>query len=287
MTEKKILILGATGMLGSIIYRYFTYNYLGEIWGTARTPISNKRIVYFDSSNLSSLDDIVVKVKPEYIINCIGSIPQMKPSISEYYRNNFDLPARIIEKHKDVTLVQPSTDCVFTGNRKLETKANLYSNEELSTYRATDSYGLSKSTFDAIYGDRAVVLRCSIIGPGIEKKSGGLFDWVASNRNNTVTGFTDHYWNGNTTLEFSKIAANLVRNGNKEFGIYTLGNAEILSKAELLHKISTTFSLNVTVSNQATGKIVDKTLQVSPKVTPLSKQLVELEQWCKEQKVIV
>lgn len=292
MTDRKnILVLGVSGMLGSVVYQHFTYYSIGNTYGTSRQKIKKyPNLIQFSTSNLEQIDKIIEETKPDYIINCIGTIPQVNPSKSEYYRNNFDLPARIVEKHKGVVLIQPSTDCVFSGERIEDRKFNFYTNEydfANEQYLAKDSYGLSKQVFDKIYGNKAIVLRGSIIGPGIVSKGSGLFDWVASKRGTTVNGYTNHYWNGNTTLEFAKLAAKFVTESNKEFGIYTLGNKEVLTKYELVKKISDVFRLKIDVKEFETEKAVDKTLQTSDLVLPFSKQIEELNFWCREHKILI
>jgi len=289
--RKNILVLGVSGMLGAVVHQYFTYYSIGNTYGTSRQEIKKyPNIVNFSTSNLKQIDEVIEKIKPEYIINCIGTIPQVNPNKEDYYRNNFDLPARIIEKHKDIVLIQPSTDCVFSGDPIVGRKFNFYTNEHdfaNEKYLATDSYGLSKQVFDKIYGNKAIILRGSIIGPGIVNKGSGLFDWVAFNRGNTLNGYTNHYWNGNTTLEFAKLAAKFVAESNKEFGIYTIGNKEVLTKYELIRKISDVFRLKIDVKEFETEKAVDKTLQVSDLVLPFSKQIEELNFWCREHKILI
>lgn len=288
-SQKKILILGVSGMLGSMVYQYFTHYSVGVVSGTSRQKIKKYPfLIEYSTSELNKIDEIIDAIKPDYIINCIGTIPQTNPNKLEYYKNNYDLPSRIITNHKKSILIQPSTDCVFSGEPIPGRKYNLYSTTDfIEQNLAKDSYGLSKKVFDAIYGNQAIVLRGSIIGPGINSKGSGLFDWVASNRNETIKGYTNHYWNGNTTLEFAKVAAKFVKESNDNFGIYTLGNREVLTKYELVKKISDTFQLKIQVNEFETEKPVDKTLEVSNLVLPFSKQIEELNFWCREHKILV
>lgn len=286
--NKTILVLGVTGMLGSTMYKFLQTNCLYfNVWGTTRNVSKEDgNILQFSTDDLSELPELCQKIKPDYIINCIGTIPQTKPVKHEYYINNYMLPAKILSSCNESILIQPSTDCIFSGipYRK---PYNLYSQKEnREEFHSTDSYGISKRIFDNLGQSKAIILRTSIIGPcSINGK--GLFDWVVSNRNKSVLGFTNHYWNGNTTLEISKFVYSLITTNDKDFGVYTLGNEEIVSKAELIRKLSSCFNLNIKVNDFISETSIDRTLEISNKVKPITSQLEELKQWCDEQKIAI
>ena len=78
--KKKILVLGASGMLGSMVFKYFLQKDNFELRGTVRDI--NDFVGYSDllynldvSKDYSrQLSEITNKFIPDYIINCIGII---------------------------------------------------------------------------------------------------------------------------------------------------------------------------------------------------------------------
>ena len=118
----------------------------------------------------------------DYLINCIGSIPQRNP---ENYEANFKLPSDLCEHYKGV-IIHPSSDC------------------EKECF--TDDYGTSKRNGSNLISnhDKSFVIKSSIIGP--EKiHSYGLWAWLENVESDTVNGFTNHLWNGITSLEWANI----------------------------------------------------------------------------------
>src|SRR5262249_25665737 len=104
----------------------------------------------------------------------------------------------------DVVIVHPSTDCVFSGrNGPYDVDA---------PPDATDPYGLSKALAESIAKyPNTVVIRTSIIGVEPEGRAFGLLGWFLSQPDGaTVTGFTDHRWNGITTLEWCRVSDDLL-----------------------------------------------------------------------------
>lgn len=66
-----ILVLGATGMLGSAVFRHLsqidTYKVIG-------TTTSNSEVFVKYNVLTRQISDLVSQFDPEYIINCIGKI---------------------------------------------------------------------------------------------------------------------------------------------------------------------------------------------------------------------
>ena len=186
MVNKKIIILGSKGMLGSQVLTYFKKkNFLIKTF--------DKK---FNKSNVNKYIKYLNKEKPSTIINCIGKIKQKKYSLTELYWSNSILIKKFSEflnsKH---TLIHPSTDCVFSGKNRYFYKKN-------KKLDATDNYGLSKIYAENNLKKRSntLIIRTSIVG--LEKKTKkGLLSWFLS-QNKTVYGYSDHFWNGITTLKW-------------------------------------------------------------------------------------
>ena len=86
-----------------------------------------------------------------------------------------------------------------------------------------------------------------------------LIEWVKSEKNKTVFGFTNHFWNGVTCLEFAKICKKMIDNN-----IFWLGTKHLhsntLNKKELVELISSSFNLNVNVIEKQTEKSCDRSI---------------------------
>lgn len=69
---KKILLFGATGMAGHVIYYYLRSTGKYDISNVVyRTPLTEDSIVV-DVTSRDVVTDVVHRVHPEIIINCIG-----------------------------------------------------------------------------------------------------------------------------------------------------------------------------------------------------------------------
>ena len=91
----KILILGHNGMLGHMLCKVFDKNKDYKVLTT------NIRFPNWDTSMFEGID---------YVINCIGSIPQKT--------NNFDVnwQVPIWLNNIDCRIIHPSSDCERTPN---------------------------------------------------------------------------------------------------------------------------------------------------------------------------
>jgi len=141
-----------------------------------------------------------------------------------------------------------TTDCVFDG------KKGAYNEQDLHT--ATDVYGLSKSLGEPEY---ATVVRTSIIGEELSGKL-SLLEWVKSNSGKEVNGFTNHYWNGITCLQFAKLCEKIIDSKNCWCGVRHLFSPNSVSKYELVKLISDVFDLNVVVKKFEAQDLCDRTL---------------------------
>ena len=93
-------------------------------------------------------------------------------------------------------MIHFSTDCVFDGLNAPY--------DESSARSATDLYGRSKALGEP---NMALVIRTSIIGPEANNFY-NLLCWALSQT--TIDGFTDHLWNGVTTLELARLVDDII-----------------------------------------------------------------------------
>jgi|YelNatPaOPRAMG01_1025707.scaffolds.fasta_scaffold01739_9 dTDP-4-dehydrorhamnose reductase len=269
---KKILILGASGMLGSMVYKYFREKKFFLTKGTVR----NKNDFSFDSSSIyhfvidenvySQLLSIVNDFTPDYIINCTGIINKYcrndnPAGIKRAIRVNAYFPHELTDFCNqylpDTMIIQIATDCVFDGS-----KGN-YSEDSL--HNATDVYGKTKSLGEVI-SKNFLNVRCSIIGPEIKNKN-SLLEWFLSHPNGSIiTGYAHHKWNGVTTLQFAKyceelINKNLIGNYLKYTNIIHYCPNKAVTKFQLLNIFKDVFRKDYIIEyDDKIGVQIDRTL---------------------------
>lgn len=222
---KKVLLFGATGMAGHVVYYYLRstgkYDMRNVVY---RTPLTDDSIV-MDVSNREAVAEVVQQVRPDIIINCIGVL--VKGS-KEYPDNAILLNAyfpHFLKKQADVVgakLIHISTDCVFSG------KKGHYTEDDFRD--ADDVYGRSKALGE-IVNRKDLTLRTSIIGPELKKNGEGLFHWFMTQRG-VVNGFKTAIWGGVTTLELAKAIDVAIEEGKT--GLIQLSNGIGISKYDLL-----------------------------------------------------
>lgn len=261
----KVFLFGANGMLGNYVQSYLTKNNIQVI------PLTRKD---FDLEELSVLS--LKKFMEEkglgaddVIVNCAGVIPQASKdrelSKRNYYKINSILP--IILSMLTTNMIHITTDCVFSG------KTGGY--HEYSTHDEVNDYGTSKSLGELCDG---TIIRTSIIGEELTNKR-SLLEWVISNENRTINGYTGHFWNGVTCLQLAKIIYKIISENTYWKGVRHIFSPTTVSKYELCTIISDIYELNIKVKEHDTEK-VDKSLstiyEVLFNIPELKDQLQEM-----------
>lgn len=252
---EKVLVLGNKGMLGHVLYKIFQENSNNkkyDVIGVNRSVDNKDSNSYtLDVLKLDELEQFIKNKQPNYIVNCIGSLVEASinnPSLA--IQTNSLLPHflnEISEKYS-FKLIHISTDCVFDGSK------GRYKESDKKT--ETNYYGLTKNLGE-INNDRNLTIRTSIIGPEIKLKTTGLFDWVISQKCNTIHGYSRAIWSGLTTIELAKF---IIWSLDKEItGIVHATNSEGISKYDLIKIINDVFYLNIDLIKNNDYKI-DKSL---------------------------
>ncbi|MEO8512358.1 MAG: SDR family oxidoreductase [Ignavibacteria bacterium] len=267
---KRILILGANGMLGHAAGLYFQQKDY-EVTALVRGD--------FDAAttDVSLLSEHILQ--SELVINCIGVIKQIIDNYTPYetVKINGIFPRNLAKlcKASNVPMIHITTDCAYSGS-----KGNYNEND---FYDAGDLYGISKVAGES---SDCMNLRTSIIGPE-KNTSRSLLGWVFSQKGKTVNGFTNHMWNGVTTLQLAGIIEEIIENNLYQPGLFHIHSPDARSKYELVKMISDIFGLNITVTPKEGSEFCDRTLSsIYPLNEKLSKrkiedQLVELKNFFK------
>lgn len=261
----KILLFGSTGMLGRYIYSYFE----------KKIPIINISF-RITNANLDELERVLIEhnINSETcVINAIGAIPQRKPLETDFFLVNSIFPQLLwqICKEYGAKMIQPTTDCVFSGKRGEYVEDDIHDE--------TGAYGISKSLGEPA---TCTVIRTSIIGRELSNKKSFL-EWVISNDNTTIYGFENHIWNGITCLQYCKIIEQIIKQNLFWQGVRHIYSPTSKLKYELAVMISNIFQRNIEIIPTQSTETVNKTLlsNYTPmfEIPELSVQLQELEKY--------
>ncbi len=259
----KILIFGATGMLGHKLYQRLSPRF--EVSATIRGEYSSiEKYGIFDRSNIIedvdvrekvSVEAAIAEIRPNVVINAVGVIKQL-PSATDVITTleiNAIFPHRLAElgSKYGFRTISVSTDCVFDG------VMGLYNEDDGPN--ATDLYGKSKNLGELI-GPNCMTIRSSIIGRELES-SHSLIEWFLSNRGKTIMGFTNAIYSGFPTIVFADIIASLISDRKKLSGLHHVA-AEPINKFDLLTLVGKYYDADITITRDEDFKI-DRSLDGS------------------------
>lgn len=252
----KILILGASGMIGIAIHNHFIKNKNFRVIGTttnskAKNVIEKQNnlnsLVLFDFLKDNNIEDLLKSINPTIIINCIGIIKQsnqISNKINTIFLNSI-LPNKlsILAFKNGIKLIQISTDCVFSGQKG--------SYIESDNPDPTDTYGRTK-LIGEIINDSSLTLRTSLVGHELFAKK-GLLEWFLSQKNECL-GFKNALFSGFTTTAFAKILETIIINKKDLNGLYHV-SSNVISKYDLLKKINNVYNKNIKINADYSLKI--------------------------------
>ncbi len=244
------LVLGTRGMLGQTIVGVLSRSRSLVLHGTSREAGGHG--LRFDvEREEDSLRRLFVEAGPvRYVINCIGvrsdQIDESRPgSIARAIRVNALFPHRLWEAAAEcgASVIHISTDGVFSPGADVC--------DEAASCDAADAYGKTKSLGEVVLSG-FLTLRCSIVGVD-ELTRRGLLEWFRSQPPSArVNGYTDHLWNGVTTLQLAELCRTLIEEdifdvARSEGPIHHFCPNARLSKHELLELFRTHFRPDLTV----------------------------------------
>ncbi|AYQ27175.1 MULTISPECIES: SDR family oxidoreductase [unclassified Polaromonas] len=260
----RVLVLGASGMLGSAVFREFDGHAPHDVWGLVRneavlpyfSPAQQLRIL----TGVDVLDDVALRaaferVRPDVVINCVGLIKQ-KEHVEDplvVLPINAMLPHRLalLCATGNVRLLHVSTDCVFSGRK------GMYTEDDLSD--AEDLYGKSKYIGEPRDAANVVTLRTSIVGRELNS-SRALVDWFLAQQG-SVHGFRRSIFSGMTTIELARVMRDVVLPDPSLHGLYHVSSAPI-SKFDLLKLVAAQYEKTIDVLPDD-ALVIDRSLDSS------------------------
>jgi dTDP-4-dehydrorhamnose reductase len=261
---KQILILGANGMLGTAMVNEFS-SFVGKVSATTRNRTSQDQSssglqIQFDAAK-DSIEQTFQELPPfDFVINCIGVIKPHIVDSDPIKRANavvintvFPQKLEAWSSTRGTRVIQIATDCVFSGNRGEYLESD--------PHDAWDVYGKTKSLGE-VPSSAMMHLRASIIGPEVGRST-SLVEWVRGQpRQAVIQGYTDHLWNGITTVDFARITRGIIESDNFSSGTQHLVPEDDVSKFSLVTAIAKHYGRDdLTISPSLSGKSINRTLR--------------------------
>ena len=259
----KILILGASGMIGHAVFRILIESKQLEVWGAVRGSVDKQHfndlmqsriVVSGDVERRETLPRILSSLAPDVVINCVG-ITKHRPT-SEDPLSSITMNALFPHWLSDqcaaarARLIHVSTDCVFSGSR-----GNYC---EIDTPDASDIYGRTKHLGEVDY-PHAITLRTSTIGHELQS-SYGLLNWFLAQKGN-CKGFAQAKFSGLTNIEFAYVVRDYVITKPNLRGVYHVGG-ESINKYDLLCMIADIYG-NKNIVMRDEEFVIDRSLDSS------------------------
>lgn len=240
----KVLVLGATGMLGHKLVQVFAQHF--DTTATVRPQSTFPQAVQNGAVHIVSLDvldeaslfSILRQVQPDVVVNAVGVVKQIANDPVQVVALNSLLPHRLVRGCKEIgaRLIHISTDCVFSGRR------GMYA--ESDTPDALDLYGRSKLLGEVV-GPGSLTLRTSIIGREISSRN-GLVEWFLSNSSGAVSGYKNVVFSGLPTIVLANLIAGIIAGGSEIEGMFHV-SAEPIDKYHLLVLLRKAFGIEVDI----------------------------------------
>jgi dTDP-4-dehydrorhamnose reductase len=244
----KILVVGASGMIGSTVLRVLSEKQDWEVFGTVRdgsvkrffpANIGERLIADVDVEHPDALMKALEDIDPAVVINCAG-LTKHKPEADDPLISipiNTLMPHRLAGLCKLVgaRLVHISTDCVFSGEK------GGYTEDDYAD--AHDVYGKSKALGEVSY-PHAITLRTSTIGHELQSKY-GLLDWFLS-QEGRCKGYTRAIFSGVPTVVLAKVIRDVVIPRGELHGVYHVA-AKPIAKYDLLSLVAKAYGKQIEI----------------------------------------
>lgn len=253
-------------MLGSMVARALAADAALKVCTTVRSAdrlspdvASIGQPAVLDAASCSVIDLTRLLDGAAWAVNCIGLI---KPYIHDdsareteaalWINSLFPHFLAAAGERVGCRILQIATDCVYSGRNG--------GYVETDPHDAWDVYGKTKSLGE-VSSPVMHHLRCSVIGHQLGGRS-SLLEWFLGQKANAcVPGFTDHRWNGVTTLQFARLCHGII---SKELSLPRLSHvlpAAPITKADLLGLFASSYQrTDIHIRSGPSATAVDRTL---------------------------
>jgi len=232
-----VLILGHKGMLGHMLCKYLQQHNINIVYSNKRWP--------------GHICKDIQNFKGDYIVNCMGAIPQKTNNFSV----NYELPIWL-DQNTTCKIIHVGTNSGLTDEYSISKKQSL-------------DWILSNSK-------QTKIIQTSIIGPELTSNK-NLFEWFMEQKT-SADGYTNEMWNGITTLEWCKLCYKIIKKWDK-YDILNIPYTDCISKYNLLYYIKESFNKCITIHKTVNNKNTNECIDGNIKLKDIKKQLTELKRF--------
>lgn len=256
----KVLVVGASGMIGSTVLRVLSEKQDWHVYGSLRNgsarqffpaTIGEHLVDGVDVKYPDALMGMMSSILPDVVINCAG-LTKHKPEAEDPLVSipiNTLMPHRLagLCKLTGARLIHVSTDCVFSGEKG--------SYLETDFADARDVYGKSKALGEVDY-PHAVTLRTSTIGHEFQTRY-GLLEWFLS-QEGRCKGYNRAVFSGLPTVVFAQVIRDVVIPRPELSGLYHVA-AKPINKYDLLKLIAKVYGKQIEIQPDS-KLLIDRSL---------------------------
>ena len=232
----KIVVIGASGLVGSNCLKYFTEQNLSVIGTYFSYQTSNTK--YYDTINLENLANFdIVSFAPDCIVHCgaLTNVDYCEAHEDESYSQNVTSTLNLINicKKTKAKLVFISTDYVFDG--------------QSGPYRETDllnpvnQYGFHKKMAEEAVQLQladALILRITNVYGDEKRNKNFIARLIETHKNNLELHLnlpSDQYASPVNASDIAKSLYLLLKNGSK--GVYHIASSDFYNRFSLASKV--------------------------------------------------
>lgn len=275
-TNRKILVIGASGMLGHMIAVYLRQReYFVDTM--ARSRKLDTDTILLDISDASQVLGFRWEAY-DAIINCAAMlVKNSEKNKSDAVLVNAWFPHQLEQLllHTQTRIIQISSDGIFSGKQApyIETAPS----------DCTTFYGKTKFLGE-LCNHKDLTIRTSFVGPELFADGRSLFHWFVTQRG-TVPGYSQTYFNGITSLAFAEFLHDIL--SDPISGILHIGASETVSKAHFLMLVKQIFHLDSVDIETISAGHTDHTLHTGILDSPFQakgyeEMLMDLYQWMRQ-----
>lgn len=249
---RRVLVLGAKGLLGSIVLERLLSEHDTVIIHDNQEILGGSAFRY----SPKSLNFLVRNSRPTFIVNC-AAVTRRGEAIMSSILINTILPIHLafIGRTKKIQVIHFSTNAVFSGLSS--------PNHERSLPSPRSVYGFTKSLGDfASFG--CLIIRTSFIGQSRNtKRNRGLVDALCNwGENKKFIIDENFHWNGVTADFLAEVIAGIILANQRMSGLVHLFSSPPITRLELARMIANKVGLENLDLNLSEKKIQrDFTLQ--------------------------
>ena len=252
----KVLVLGATGILGSNLSKTLSLSKEIDVFGSTRDISRSKYFTNFPECKLVSLEDVMNldlmeslfhEINPDVVINCLSLSPdKLKEQDPKLHREFYsELPHKIAKycERDNSRYIHISTDGVFSGSKGNYT--------ELDIPDPINLEGECKLNGEVVTGN-AVSIRTSFFGNSLLGDN-GLLDWFL-NQSDKCMGYSNYIFSGLPVNTLSEIIRDIIIPNIELKGLYNIGHSGI-SKYDLLCLLADRYKKPIKIEREGSIKI--------------------------------